>query len=142
MNIRYRVKLDEDERMELKAFLAKGKKSARKMKRAQILLGADLGESDDAIAASVCVSTSTVVRTKRRFIEGNLAHALAEEKRPGAPRKLSGKEEALLVATACSTPPAGRARWTLTLLAGAMVALTEHDDLSSETVRRRLGGAS
>ena len=77
-------------------------------------------------------------RTKRRFVEGNLGRALSEEPRPGADRKLTGKEEALLVATACSNPPEGRARWTLELLAGAMVALTEHHDLSRETVRRRL----
>src|SRR5207244_7767280 len=64
--------------------------------------------------------------------------ALSEEPRPGASRKLSGKEEALLVATACSSPPAGRARWTLELLAGELVRLTEHASLSRETVRRRL----
>ena len=81
---------------------------------------------------------STVYRTKRRFVEGNLELALAEAPRPGAQRKLSGKEEALLIATACSAPPAGRARWTLELLADVMVALTEHEGLSRETVRRRL----
>ena len=139
MNIRYRVKLTDDERAELKTFLAKGRKSARKVKRAQILLASDAGESDEAIAASVCVGTATVFRTKRHFVEGNLEHALNEEKRPGTMRKLSGKEEALLVATACSAPPLGRARWTLDLLAGAMVGLTEHEDLSRETIRRRLG---
>jgi DDE superfamily endonuclease/Homeodomain-like domain len=69
---------------------------------------------------------------------GNLEAALREQPRPGACRKLSGKQEALLVATACSKPPQGRARWTLELLAGAMVKLTEHQDLSRETVRRRL----
>ncbi len=69
---------------------------------------------------------------------GNLEAALSEEPRPGADRKLSGKEEALLVATACSDPPKGRARWTLELLAGELVRLTEHDDISRETVRRRL----
>jgi hypothetical protein len=64
--------------------------------------------------------------------------ALAEQPRPGASRKLTGREEALLVATACSAPPEGRARWTLDLLAGALVRLTKHDGLSRETVRRRL----
>ena len=64
---------------------------------------------------------STVYRTKRRFVEGNLERALSDEPRPGAERKLSGKEEALLVATACASPPEGRARWTLELLAGAML---------------------
>jgi hypothetical protein len=79
-----------------------------------------------------------VYRTKRRFVEVNLEAALSEEPRPGAERKLSAKEEALLVATACSKPPEGRSRWTLELLAGAMVKLTEHGALSRETVRRRL----
>src|SRR3546814_18106230 len=74
----------------------------------------------------------------RRFVEGNLDKALHEEPRPGASRKLTGKDEALLVATACSSPPAGRARWTIELLAGEMGRLTDHDALSSETVRRRL----
>src|SRR3984957_14603757 len=94
--------------------------------------------SDEAIAASVGVGGSTVYRTKRRFVLGNLEAALSEEPRPGADRKLSGKEEALLVATACSNPPEGRARWTLEPLADELVRLTEHGSLSRETVRRRL----
>ena len=138
MNVRYRVKLSEAERFELKQLIAGGKAPVRRVKRAQILLAADAGQSDEAIATGVCVGTSTVFRTKRRFVEGNLEHALAEAARPGGSRKLSGKEEALLVATACTSPPKGRARWTLELLAGEMVRLTEHKSLSAETVRRRL----
>jgi transposase len=115
-----------------------GRHAARELKRAQILLAADAGVSDDAIAASVGVGGSTVYRTKQRFVLGNLTAALSEQPRPGASRKLSGKEEALLVATACSKPPAGRARWTLELLAGELVRLTEHASVSRETVRRRL----
>jgi transposase len=138
MNVRYRVELSQAERDELAALLSGGKHSVRKLKRAQILLAADAGESDAAVAASLRVGGSTVYRTKRRFVLGNLAAALSEEPRPGAARKLSGKEEALLVATACSSPPAGRARWTLELLAGELVKLTAHDSLSRETVRRRL----
>src|SRR5438128_10615161 len=138
MNVCYRVELSQDERDELTALLSGGKHAARKLKRAQILLAADAGVGDEDIAASITVGGSTVYRTKRRFVEGNLEAALSEEPRPGAERKLSGKEEALLVATACSNPPEGRARWTLELLAGAMVTLTEHENLSRETVRRRL----
>jgi transposase len=138
MNVRYRVELSEAERDQLTTLLSGGKHAARKLKRAQILLAADAGASDEDIAISVAVGGSTVYRTKRRFVEGHLEAALSEEPRPGAERKLSGKEEALLVATACSKPPAGRARWTLELLAGALVKLTEHDGLSRETVRRRL----
>ena len=138
MNVRYRVELSHAERDELTTMLSKGKCAARKLKRAQILAAADGGCSDEEIARTVAVGGSTVYRTKRRFVEGNLERALSEEQRPGAMRKLTGKEEALLVATACASPPAGRARWTLELLAGAMVKLTDHQSLSGETVRRRL----
>ena len=138
MNIRYRVELNEGERAQLTAMLSGGNHAARKLKRAQILLAADAGIGDEAIADSISVGGSTVYRTKRRFVEGNLDLALSEEARPGAARKLSGKETALLVATVCSSPPEGRKRWTLDLLAGQMVQLTEHEGLSRETVRRRL----
>src|SRR5246500_1990621 len=138
MNVRYRVELSQAERDQLKFLLSGGKHAARKLKRAQILLAADARASDEEITRSVGVGGSTVCRTKRRFVLGNLEAALSEEPRPGTARKLSSKEEALLVATACSQPPAGRARWTLELLAGEMVKLTEHADLSRETVRRRL----
>src|SRR5258708_32984213 len=138
MNVRYRVELSQAERCELTAMLSKGKRAARKLKRAQILLAADAGCIDEEIARTVAVSGSTVYRTKRRFVEGNLERALSEGPRPGAERKLTGKEEALLVAIACSKPPAGRARWTLELLADTLVRLTAHDSLSRETLPRRL----
>src|SRR3981189_3279518 len=121
MNVRYRVELTQYERNALLALLSGGKQAARKLKRAQILLAADAGGGDEDIATSVGVGGSTVYRTKRRFVEGNLERALSEEARPGAERKLTGKAEALLVATACSSPPAGRARWAPGLLAGGVV---------------------
>lgn len=138
MNIKYHVDLSQSEREQLTALLSGGRHASRKLKRAQILLAAHDGVGDAVIAASLKVSGSTVYRTKRRLVEANLEGALSEEPRPGVARKLSCKEEALLVATACSAPPPGRARWTLELLADEMVKLTDHDDLSAETVRRRL----
>jgi transposase len=84
------------------------------------------------------VGTSTVYRTKQRFVEEGLERALSEAPRPNPPRKLSASDEALLVAVACSSPPLGRARWTLDLLAGEMVRLTAHETLSGDTVGRRL----
>ncbi len=138
MNLRYRVELDQSEREALAAMLSGGKHAARKLKRAQILLAAHAGQDDASIAATVAVGESTVYRTKRRFVETGLEAALNEQARPGAQRKLSGKEEALLIATACTNPPPGRARWTLELLADTLVKLTEHEELSRETVRRRL----
>jgi transposase len=138
MNVRYRVELNQAERDELSAMLSGGKHAVRKLKRAQILLAADAGSSDEAIARAITVGGSTVYRTKRRFVEGNLERALSEQPRSGAERKLTVKQEALLVATACASPPEGRARWTLQLLADAVAKLTDHDSLSPETVRRRL----
>lgn len=138
MNVRYRVELSEAEREELRDMLSGKRQSVRRVKRAQILLASDLGQGEGVIAQAIGVGISTVYRTRRRFVEANLAGALSEEVRAGGARKLSRTEEALLVATACSKAPAGCARWTLKLLAGRMLELTEHSVLSSETVRRRL----
>ena len=85
MNIRYRVELNEGERAELTAMLSGGKHAARKLKRAQILLAADAGIGDEAIASSVSVGGSTVYRTKRRFVEGNLELALGKKRGPELP---------------------------------------------------------
>ena len=138
MNVRYRVDLEDDERQQLEALVAGGSRSVRRVKRAQILLATAAGQTDEAIAATVQVGTSTVYRTKRRFVEESLDAALSEDPRPGGRRKLTGSEEALLIATACSTPPTGRARWTLALLADAVVALTSHARISRHTIGRRL----
>lgn len=138
MNIRYRVTLTPAERDELKRFVSRGKGAVRKLKRAQILLAADDGKTDETIASTLHVGTSTVYRTKQRFVEEGFERALNEAPRPGQPRKLSASDESLLVAVACSSPPSGRARWTLDLLAGEMVRLTSHEALSGDTVGRRL----
>jgi transposase len=138
MNIRYIVDLSDDERADLQCLIGSGKTAVRRVKRAQILLAADAGLTDESIAAAVGAGTATIYRTRRRFVEEGLDKALSEDPRPGAQRKLSVNDEALLVATACATPPKGRARWTCELLAGEMVALTEHETVSRETVRRRL----
>lgn len=140
MNIRYCVTLTTKERQELQALVSSGKGAARKIKRAQILLSADAKSKspDELIARTLGSSTSTVYRTKQRFVKEGLERALSELPRPGASRKLSASDEALLVAVACSTPPAGQARWTLELLAGEMVRLTSHESLSAATVYRRL----
>jgi transposase len=138
MNVHWRVQLTAEERAELRELLSGSQQPVRKVKRAQILLAADSGVSSQKIAHTVGAGLSTVRRTRQKFVEGNLSWALNEQPRAGAARKLSGKEEALLVATACAAAPVGRARWTLQLLAGEMVRLTEHTGLSRETVRRRL----
>ena len=138
MHIRYRVELEEDDRRQLESLVAGGTRAVRRIKRAQILLAATAGSTDEEIARTVQVGTSTVYRTKRRFVEDSLERALAEDPRPGGTRKLASTEEALLVALACSTPPTGRATWTLALLADAMVRLTPHAQISRDTIGRRL----
>ena len=141
MNIRYRVTLTTDERQQLQEFVNGGKGAVRKIKRAQILLAADAKSksTDETIARNLGSSTSTVYRTKQRFVEEGLERALNEAPRLGVPRKLSASDESLLVAVACSSPPAGQAHWTLDLLAGEMVRLTVHKTLSGDTIGRRLG---
>ena len=138
MNIRYRVTLTTEERQQLEELVRGGKTAVRTVKRAQILLAASAGSKDETIAQTIGVGTSTVYRTKQRFVEEGLERALREAPRPGAPRKLGPEDESLLVAVACSKPPDGRARWTLDLLAGEVVRLTSHETLSGDTVGRRL----
>ena len=113
MNVCYRVELNQDERDQLNTLLGGGKHAARKLKRAQILLAADAGQTDEAIAANASVGLSKVYRTKRCFVVDILEAALIEAPRPGATRKLSCKQQAVLVATACANPPASRRRWTI-----------------------------
>jgi transposase len=138
VNIRYRVTLSSEERADLASLIKGGKAAVRRIKRAQILLATEAGATDEEIATNVGVGTSTVYRTKQRFVEEGLDRALAEAPRPRPPRKLTAQDEAMLVAVACSKPPEGRATWTLQLLADEMVRLTVHDQLSDETIRRRL----
>lgn len=134
----YVVTLTDNERTTLLDLTKKGTTSARKIARAHILLQAADGASDQAIADALHVGRATVERTRKRFVEGNLDKALTDLPRPGAKRKLDGKQEALLIATACSTPPEPRARWTMQLLADKLVELTVVESISDETVRRTL----
>jgi len=135
---KYLVRLSEGERSSLKQTLSKGKVSARKLKRAQILLAADAGQIDEAIAANVQVQVNPVERVRKRFVEGGVEHALTEAKRPGGKSKLDGKSEAILIALACSDPPTGRRHWTMRLLAERLVELGIVETLSDETVRLHL----
>lgn len=138
MNIIFIVELNESEREVLLDIVSKGKASARKIKRANILLMADKGHSDADIAQVLSAGTATVFRTRRSFVEDGLEATMDKDARPGAARLLSGTEEALLVSIACSEPPKGRCRWTLQLLANRFVTLTDFDSVSIETIRRRL----
>jgi hypothetical protein len=138
VNVRYRVELSQAERCELTAMLSKANEPSVNSSAPRYCWRPMPAAAMIRLRARWRWGGSTVYRTKRRFVEGNLERALSEDPRPGAERKLTGKEEALLVAAACANPPEGRARWTLELRADAMVKLTGHESLSGETVRRRL----
>jgi putative transposase len=103
-----------------------------------MLLQATEGAIDEEIAEILCIGLSTVHPTRQRFVEDGLGGALSERRRRGANRRLDGKQEAFLVALACSKPPAGQARWTMQILADRMVVLRLSESVSDETVRRVL----
>jgi transposase len=135
---RYVVELTEKERTQLEAVGKKGKVVARRLRRAQLLLLAADGYTDTDIASALHLGVSTVERTRKRFVEGGVEWALTERPRPGGTPKLQGKDEAFLIATACSAPPRGRQRWTLQLLADRIVEVGLGDAISDETIRRTL----
>jgi transposase len=138
MPTKYTVNLTAEERYDLDQLTRQGILSARKLKRAQILLLADEGHDDATIAQMLHVGESTVHRIRQRCVEEGLAPALSERPRRGGQRKLDGNGEAFLVATACSDPPAGRQRWTMQLLADRWVAVEMVESISDETVRKTL----
>lgn len=138
MHKRHVVKLTQDERERLLAMTQKGRTDVRMLRRAHILLLSDEGMKDEAIAATVRGSLSTVERTRRRFTQAGVDAALKEKPRKGAEPRLDGRGEAHLTALACSDPPEGRQRWTMQLLADRLVELEIVDSISDETVRRTL----
>jgi Homeodomain-like domain len=140
----YAVALTEEERARLRTLLGRGEAPARMLTHARILLKANQGEggpgwSDAAIAGALEVHPDTVARVRRAYVGAGLAAALARKAPKRVyPRTLDGAAEAHLVAVACSTPPSGRERWTLRLLADELVRLEIVETVSHETVRRTL----
>ena len=135
---KYIVTLTAEERAQLHALTKRGTVAARRLTRAHLLLQADAGLPDEAIAQALHIGTATVERIRKRFVEEGIEAALSERPRPGGQRKLDGKQEALLIALACSAPPEGRTCGTMQLLADKLVELRLIDAISDETVRRTL----
>ena len=136
--IKYKVKLAESERSRLNEVSHRGKPSVRTVKRALALLKADEGLRDREIAGVLLVNAATVARVRKRFAEEGLEAAINDKPRPGRERKLDGKQEAHLVAIACSSPPEGHVNWTLHLLADKVVEMEFAGSISLETVRQIL----
>ena len=135
---KYVVNLTPEERAELENLTRKGKASVRRVKRATILLSADEGDIDEQIAVKARVHRITVELIRKRFVEEGLEAALGERPRPGKARLLDGRQEAYLIALACSGPPDGRSEWALNLLGNRLVELKIVEAISRETVRRTL----
>jgi transposase len=135
---KYLINLSDEDRENLLQMTRKGSLKARKFKRAMILLKADEGLSDPQIMSALNVSRPCVERIRKRFVADGIERALNEDPRPGQRRKLDGRSEATLIATACTEAPEGHKRWTLRLLAGKLVQLQVVDAISHETVRRTL----
>jgi transposase len=139
MRKKYIVSLTDSERASLRAMISSGKGAARRLAHARVLLKADEGLADQAIADAVEVSRPTVERVRRRLVEEGLEAAL-DPRRPDQARehRIDGEVEAHLIALACSAPPKGEVRWTLRLLADKLVELEYLPAVSHETVRRAL----
>ena len=135
---KYIVDLDEAEVVQLRCYTRTGKRKARTITRANILLMASEGATDQAIASSLQIHVSTVERTREKFVNGGMEYALEDRSHPRKPRKLDGKQEAFLIATACSSPPEGRSRWTMQLLADRLISVGIVDSISDKTVRQTL----
>ena len=142
---KYIVKLSAEERNRLDVLIQKGKAAARQLLKARILLKADAstaGEawSDSRIAAALDTSIDTISRTRQQLVEEGLDAALTRKHSPNSARRriFDGAAEAKLIALACSSPPKGRKRWTLTLLEAAVVELNIVERASDNTIGRTL----
>jgi transposase len=142
---RYVVTLTADERRQLEALARAGRRSARMITRARILLLADQGErgpgwEDRRVAEALGCGHRTVERVRERFVTDGLDAALTHkpQERPSRERVLDGAAEARLIALACEGAPGGRKRWTLRMLADKLVELEVVGSVSKETVRRAL----
>lgn len=130
------IKLSEKERLELESIVKKGQNKARIIQRAQMLLWSDAGMTDEQIADLGKVTPLTVARTRERWV---MSQSLEDKPRAGRQKKLDGKQEAFLVALACSNAPNGRETWTMQLLADKLIELQVVEEaISDETVRRLL----
>jgi transposase len=139
MSEKYVVMLTGEELAAIDTLLRKGKGAARRLKRANILRLADDGYNDEEIKELTRASVATIERVRAKFVRGGLTWALSEEPRTGAPRKLDGKQEAFLIALACTTPPSGHECWTMQLLADRLLKWQVIErEISEATVRRVL----
>ena len=130
-----KIKLEEDEVKFLRDFVRKGRKSARELTRARILILADQQNGDAEIAKTLDVGRNTVWRIKKRYREEGLQSALTDKPRPGQPKKYTERHEAEIIAQACTKSPDGSKRWSLTLLTEEMRKKEGFETINRESIR-------
>lgn len=142
MATKYHIHLSAEERGELERLIRGGESSARSQTRARILLLCDESQgkpmATKEIASALLCSLPTITHIRKKYVEGGLPNALHDQPRPGQKPKITGEIEAQLTMLVCSTPPEGRARWTLQLLADKLVELKLLDSISDVAVMHRL----
>ncbi len=143
MKKKYIVRLSAKERGVLREVVRKLNGSSQKVRRAQMLLKADVAGpawTDEQIAEAFDSRTRTVEKLRERFVTEGFEHTLHGKPRDKPPTEkiLSGKQEARVIAMRLGRPPKGYANWTLRLLARKVVALEIAESISYETVRRTL----
>jgi transposase len=131
-----KLKLSQAERQKLQEIVRKGENKARVITRSRILLLSEEGRTDQQVADALQIGRATVERIRRRAVREGVEVALVDRPRPGAEPKLDVKQEAQLIAIACSEPPAGQKRWTIRLLMEEVMQRKIVDSISFETVRR------
>jgi putative transposase len=134
MKTKHIIQLSDEQRVELEHLTRTGNAAARVLNRARIILLSDRGKSDVEVVDALSISRPTVQRIRRLFCVEGLHRALYHKKSPGPPPRITGEAEAHLTMLACSTPPEGRARWTLQLLADQMVILGYVESISDTKV--------
>lgn len=130
------LRLTDDDRASIEIFRCSGLRHAREVNRAHILSCLDRGIPESDIMAVLGVGRTALWRTRAAYLAGGLEYALHDVARPGKPTEYGTDAEAKVAALACSTPPRGAKRWTLTLLEQA--AQAEIGPISRESIRRLL----
>ena len=132
------IELSEDERKTVERFIRRGKANARNITRAHILLKSAEGWTIERIAATYGVSEATVSNVRARYREGGVEHVLKDKVQQNRRHALSGEDEAVMVAIACSPVPEGHDHWTLRMLRDKLIELDLVDHVSAATIQDRL----